>query len=183
MFQTFKTYFRLLRAPKQTWTTLLSIRTTEPAHFYSVYGLMAFIIPFSMVGKAFDIACLDLNVLISDALLTFASLFMGLHMATSAIKLYLESMHKQRITYNDCFRYTAYASAGVFATAGLVELTQMPAFWISALYSLKVVLESVQTGYIQVDDQKKYSAIWIITLFLIAAPYLAQLLIGMMINI
>lgn len=183
MIQAIKQFTRLLQHPERAWKQLLGDKDKDSAHFYQVYWIMALIIPFSAIGKTIALAEFNGAVLISDALLTFVSLFTALHIGASVIKLYYEHAEKQTISYNSSIEYTAYASAAVYASVWLIEITQMPIFWLGALYSLKIVLASIQSGYLPVDAKRQYNATWIISLVIITLPYLVQNIIGMIINV
>lgn len=173
-------YIKLLKEPSNTWHKL-----AQNANYQSIrtaYLIMLLIVPFSIIGNLIDIAYLDWNILISNALATFVALFISLHIATSFYKIYYEKITNQNIPYIDCLQYIAYASAAVYATVWLVELTQMPTFWLCSFYTLKIVLESVQAKFVVVEEDKKLTFVWIVSIILIASPFLMQYILGLMIK-
>lgn len=178
--QGLKRYIRLLKEPTKAWQELAN--NQHQRNIKTAYMIMLLIVPFSIIGKMIAIAELDWNLLISNSLAVFTSLFVGLHIATSFCKLYYEKTTQQTITYSDCMYYVAHASVAVYATVWLVELSQMPIFWLCSLYTLKIVLESVQTKYISVEEEKKYTFIWITSIILIASAFLMQYILGLMIK-
>lgn len=173
-------YIKLLKEPSNTWKNLA--QKTEHQNVRSAYLLMLLIVPFSATGKLIATAELDWNLLISNALATFAALFVSLHIATSFYKIYYEKITNQTTSYTACLHYIAYASAAVYATVWLVEITQMPIFWLCSFYTLKIVLESVQTKFIIVEENKKLTFVWIVSSILIASPFLMQYILGMMVK-
>lgn len=183
MLQAIKQFSRILQQPDIAWKELQNGKTKEHVHFFQVYWIMALIAPFSVIGKTIDLAELNWAILISDALITFVSLVVALHIGASVIKVYYEHTEKQLLSYSQAIAYTAYASAAVYACVWLIEITQMPIFWLGTLYSLKVILASIQSGYLAVDAKRQYNATWIISLVIIILPYLVQHVIGMIVKI
>lgn len=182
MIQTLKLYTQLLQKPQQAWLQLLTQKQQNQLSFTHVYWIMLLIMPFSILGKLIDIAQFNWSILLNDALLTFIALFSSLHITASLLKLYGEKAEHATLSYSEAMFYTAHASAAIYAAVWLVEITQMPILWGAALYTVKIVLESVQTGYLQIDEQRKYSVIWIISLLLIGTPYVVTTLLEMMIK-
>jgi hypothetical protein len=183
MIKTIKLYIKMLQNPVETWGKLCENKRQNQFSFTHVYGIMLLIMPFSVVGKLMDIAEFNWNILISDALLTFVSLFASLHIAASLVKLFYESTEKRMIPFSEVICYTAHASAAVYASVWFVELTQMPIFWFGALYGARMVWESIQTGYLEIDETRKHRATWVISLILGATPFLVEQCFGMMIKI
>ena len=163
------TYINLLKEPAKTWKKLA--QNPGQSSLKAAYIIMIGIIPFAIIGKLIDTADLNWNLLITNALVAFISLLTGLYVATSLCKLYSDKTTKQGLSFADTLHYIAHASVAVYATVWLVELAQMPIFWLCSLYTLKIVLESIQSKYIMIDDDKKYTYVWVISTIIIASPY------------
>ncbi len=173
-------YIKLIKEPTNTWKELA--QKTEHRNVLSAYFIMLLIAPFSVVGKIIAIAELNWGILISNALAILVALLIGLHIASSIYKVYYENISKQSKSYSDCLQYVAYASVAIYATIWLVEITQMSIFWLCSLYTLKIVLESVQSKFIAIDEEKKLTFVWVITSILIASFFLMQYILGMMVK-
>ncbi|MBQ1176001.1 MAG: hypothetical protein IIX52_00370 [Paludibacteraceae bacterium] len=174
------TYINLLKEPAKTWKKLA--QNPGQSSLKAAYIIMIGIIPFAIIGKLIDTADLNWNLLITNALVAFISLLTGLYVATSLCKLYSDKTTKQGLSFADTLHYVAHASVAVYATVWLVELAQMPIFWLCALYTLKIVLESIQSKYIMIDDDKKYTYVWVISTIIIASPYFMHYVLGLMIK-
>lgn len=176
----FISYIKLIKEPTDTWKELTQKTTHQ--NVKTAYLLLLLIVPFSVAGKLIAIAELNWNILISNALATLVASFVGLHIASSVCKIYYDKVGSQSKSYSDCLQYVAYASVAIYATIWLVEITQMSIFWLCSLYTLKIVLESVQSKFIAIDEEKKLTFVWVITSILIASFFLMQYILGMMVK-
>lgn len=173
-------YIKLITEPTIAWNDLA--KNPKSSNVRIAYLFMLCMIPFSMIGQLIALVEIDWNILISNALVASVSLLLSLHIATVLCKVYYEKITSKNISYSDCSHYVASASAAIYTTVWLVEITQMPVFWLCSLYTLKIVLESIQTHYLVVDEDKKYTFIWMISTLLIASPFMVQYILGIMIK-
>lgn len=175
-----RTYIDLMKEPEKTWKKLA--QNPNQSGIKAAYIILVSIIPFSIIGKMLDIAELNWNILITNALVAFISLLTGLYVATSLCKLYNDKTTQQSMSFSDTLYYVAHASVAVYATVWLVELAQMPIFWLCSLYTLKIVLESLQSKYIAIEEEKKYSYVWVVSSIIIASPYFMHYVLGLIIK-
>ena len=181
MIAAFKKYIGFLKNPHQWWSILGKNATVN--HHVSAYQIMVFAALCTVLGNAIEYAGWIWSSSIIDFLVTFISLLASFYISFFFIKIYYENTEQQPLGNHICIRFVAFASAALYFTLALVELTHMPLFWVLSIYTLKLVLEAVQSHYIVVDDKHKYTFVWVCSIILVLTPIITQHILELIVKI
>ncbi len=181
MIKAFQTLFTFLRNPLQGWSLLKQQATQDSV--VSIYIIMVFAGLCTAIGNYMELILWKWSDNIIAFLGTSISLLASLYIALFLVKLYYEKTEKQLLSNSICIHFVAFASVGVYLTFALVELTHISLFWLFSLYTIKLVLESIQSGYIAVEEKRKHTFIWVCSAILILAPIITYRIIGSIIHL
>ncbi len=181
MLKALKQYIIFLRNPLSGWKQLQTDTTTNRSVI--IYWIMLCASICSVIGTVIERVEWLWDIAIIDLLSTFVSLLAGFHLACFLIRWYYEQTEKKSLPYSRCIHFVAFSASCLYSVAALVNLTHMALFWVLSLYLLKIVLEATQSQYVEVEEKHKYTFVWVVSLIIIAASWLTNMLFGLILTV
>lgn len=173
-------YITFMRNPLFGWKRLQADPTSNKTVI--VYWTIVCASICSVIGTTIERVEWMWDVAIIDLLSTFISLLAGFYIACFLIRWYYEQTEKKPLPNARCIHFVALSSSCLYLVAALVKLTHMNLFWALGIYLLKIVLEAVESQYVEVYEKRKYTFVWLASLIMVASVWLANMLIGLILT-